>query len=341
MSQFVEVEAEGALGVITLKRPEAINALDLPMILAIDAALDRFAADEAVRVVLLEGEGLKGFCAGGDVRAVRQQLVAGEIEAGLGFFAAEYQVNRKIATFDKPLVALTHGVVMGGGIGLAGHCRFRFTTDDSRFAMPEGAIGFVADVGVNFILAKAMPERALHFLLTGDSVGPASAQSLGLTDCVIPRTEMAAVRSRIALAASAADVEVALTAIMQTDGIHPGEPQSTALADRLAAAYSAHDLPSLLVALDDLQDGAVVAETLRKRCPTSLTATLRSYRASRGAQSIDDVLARDLRLARYMAQRADFIEGVRAVLVDKDHLPVWAPSRFEDVDLPALIAAVG
>jgi len=340
----VEIGIEGGLGVITLNRPEAINALTREMVEAMSRALSGWKGEARVKAVLLEGRGERGFCAGGDVRAVRAGIVAGRTEAALAFFAAEYALNALIANYEKPVVALTHGVVMGGGIGLAGHAGFRFTTMASRFAMPEGAIGFVPDVGVNFILAKAMPERALHFLMTGEPIGPADAVKLGLTDCVIANDRQAGVRERIVAAASTGDVETSLTGIMHSEIVETEPAAMAALAERLAPAYAQEAAEDMVAVIAEMADtDAEIRGVLRvidKRCPTSVVAAVDSYRASRSARDIADVLARDLRLARYMAQRTDFHEGVRAVLVDKDHRPTWSPERIEEVDSQAILELV-
>lgn len=182
MTGQLDVIREGNLGIIALNRPEAINALSLEMIDGITRALEQWADDDEIRLVLFEGRGPRGFCSGGDVRAVRQAVLDGEAAEADAFFAAEYRMNGIIARYPKPLVALTHGIVMGGGIGIAGHCAFRFTTAEARFAMPEAAIGFTCDVGVNFILSKAPVHRALAFAMTGVPVGAADALALGLTD---------------------------------------------------------------------------------------------------------------------------------------------------------------
>ena len=185
MTESIEIATDERLGRISLNRPEAINALNLEMIETITAALLSWREDAQISAVLVDGHGPKGFCAGGDVRAVRAHVLAGTPELADAYFAAEYRMNGLIAAYPKPLIAVTHGVVMGGGIGIAGHCGFRITQPGARFAMPESAIGFFGDVGVNAILAAAPLNRALLFLMTGASVGAADALSLGLADAVV------------------------------------------------------------------------------------------------------------------------------------------------------------
>src|SRR3954470_24916049 len=209
MTTQLEITTDGALGLIALNRPEAINALSLGMIEGIVAALGRWRSDPAIGAVLFTGNGAKGFCAGGDVRAMREHVMAGRAQDTDAYFAAEYGMNGILAAYPKPLVAITHGVVMGGGIGIAGHCGFRITQPGARFAMPESAIGFFADVGVNAILAKAPLNRALLFALSGVSVGPSDALALGLADAVVATDRVAAVRDGLVAAASAPSPEAA------------------------------------------------------------------------------------------------------------------------------------
>lgn len=336
MTGQLDVIREGNLGIIALNRPEAINALSLEMIDGITRALEQWADDDEIRLVLFEGRGPRGFCSGGDVRAVRQAVLDGRAEAGDAFFAAEYRMNGIIARYGKPLVALTHGIVMGGGIGIAGHCAFRFTTSEARFAMPEAAIGFTCDVGVNFILSKAPVHRALAFAMAGVPVGAADALALGLTDCAIDPARVDAVRAGIAAAAGATRIEAALGALMQAEMAPVGEAVLCAAADRHQS-------------LDWTDTAAIVGTAGREpqlaqlalRSPTSLVAIAESHHAARRMVEIAEVLAADLRLARLMSRLPDFAEGVRAVLVDKDHKPQWRPKALEGVDRAAIRAVLG
>lgn len=335
MTGQLDVIREGHLGVIALNRPEAINALSLEMIDGITRALEQWRDDDGIRAVLFEGRGPRGFCSGGDVRAVRQAVISGQPEVSDAFFVAEYAMNGIIARYPKPTVALAHGVVMGGGIGIAGHCAFRFATTEARFAMPEAAIGFVCDVGVNFILAKAPVHRALAFALSGMPVGIGDALALGLADCPIDPSRIEAIRAGIAAAAEAPRVEAALGALMQAEMAPAGDAVLCEAADR-HAHIDWNDIDEVVQAV-----GADAQFTLlTKRSPTSLVAIMASYHAARAMADIADVLALDLRLARHLSRQPDFAEGVRAVLVDKDQRPDWRPKRVDEVDRAALAAIV-
>jgi enoyl-CoA hydratase len=337
MSETVLTQIEGRAGVITLNRPEAINALTPEMIAKISETLDDYLANDAVTLILFEGKGERGFCAGGDVKAARQAVLDGHPEIANDFFADEYAMNLKIATADKPIVALTDGVVMGGGIGLAGHAGYRITTERGRFAMPESAIGLHCDVGANALLAQTQRHRALAFLMSGEIVGAADALALGLTDCVIADNEIFDMREDILVAADGQDVPTAITNCLQARGISPGPAPFVEMVDGIADAFRADSAVEVLARLDALdapgkQVGDLI-DLIKQRCPTSLAVIYESLMAARRELSITTILERDLRLSAWMAQRPDFAEGVRAVIVDKDRNPSWQPDRLDKVDM--------
>lgn len=333
---MIETTTEGRLGIITLNRPQAINALSADMIGAITQTLEHWRSNESVRAVLFEGRGPRGFCAGGDVRAARELMLAGRQAEAEAYFGAEYAMNALIAGYGKPVVALTHGAVMGGGIGIAGHARFRFTSMQSLFAMPEAAIGFVVDTGVNAILARAPVYRALAFLMTGLPVGPADALALGLTDCVVQPEGLENIKSQLIAASDAGDIETAIVGLMQSEGVEAGEPEFCQAADALELAFDEGTAGQVVHAALGSGTEETLGVTLASRSPTSLEAILQSHRAARKASDLAQVLAIDFALARYMISEPDFSEGVRAVLVDKDQKPQWSPADFGGVRVEAI-----
>ena len=335
MTGQLDVSREDHLGIIALNRPEAINALSSEMVHGIIRTLEQWRDDDGIRLVLFEGRGLRGFCAGGDVRAMRQLVLDGRAGEADAFFAAEYFMNGLIATFPKPTVALSHGIVMGGGLGIAGHCRYRFTTPDSKFAMPEAAIGFVADIGINYILAKAPLHRALLFLTSGVTVGPADALALGLSDCVCDPGRREAILGAVAAAAASANPEAALARLIQAEMLAGGDEAFVLAAD----AHTGLDWTDPEAIVAGVTD-PMLAAALAARSPTSLVAILESHLVARRLPGIREILAADLGLAQVMCRWPDFAEGVRAVLVDKDGRPDWQPKDFADVPRPAIRAAI-
>src|SRR5271169_2611995 len=190
------VRREGSAGVIRLNRPKAINALTLDMSLAIDAALDRFEADPAVALVLLEGAGERGLCAGGDIRGLYESSRAGG-DLGKVFWRQEYIMNARIATYPKPYVAFMDGLVMGGGVGLSGHGRHRVVTDKTKLAMPEVGLGFFPDVGGTWLLSRSPGEVGTYFGLTGQTMNGPDAIHAKFADAVVPSSCLAALRETL------------------------------------------------------------------------------------------------------------------------------------------------
>lgn len=339
MTSELDISTDGRLGRIALNRPQAINALSLGMIEGIFAQLTAWQDDPAIAAILFEGNGEKGFCAGGDVRAARALVVGGTPEQADGYFTAEYRMNALIAGYPKPLIALTHGIVMGGGIGIAGHCAFRITQPGARFAMPESAIGFFGDVGVNAILAKAPLNRALLFLMSGISVGPADALSLGLADAVVAPERLAQLRADLVGAAGSSRPADAIVRLMQAESIVADEPSFTALCDSFAL-FAPESPAVVLRAVADIPELSELSQLLAKRSPTSLAATFYSQLEARKLMQVEATLAMDLRLAKLLSRLPDFAEGVRAVLVDKDQKPTWSPASLEALDTAPILAAV-
>jgi enoyl-CoA hydratase len=339
MSDDLHIFTDGHLGRIVLNRPKAINALSLGMIEGITDALETWRKDPAIGAVLVEGAGEKGFCSGGDVRAARALVLEGRPEEADRYFATEYRMNAMIASYPKPLVAYTHGIVMGGGIGIAGHCAMRITLPDARFAMPESAIGFFADVGVNAILAKAPLNRALLFLMSGATVGAADALALGLADTVVSPERTEQLRADIVDAARSRHAGEHIVRLMQAEGVIAGEASFCTKADLLPSRQWASPA-EFLASVGEIPELVEISAMLATRSPGALTATFHAHLAARQMMDVSRTLAMDLRLAAVMARRHDFAEGVRAVLVDKDQAPRWSPARLDDLDPASIMAAV-
>ncbi|ABD88634.1 enoyl-CoA hydratase/isomerase family protein [Rhodopseudomonas palustris] len=325
------VRREGTAGVIRLNRPKAINALTLEMARGIDAALDVFAADPDVALVLLEGAGERGLCAGGDIRTLYNSARQGG-DLGPVFWREEYLLNARIAGFAKPYVALMDGLVMGGGVGISGHGSVRVVSETTKIAMPEVGIGFFPDVGGTYLLSWAPGESGAYFGLTGAIMNSADAIYAGFADVDVPAHQWPALRDALIQArrgASASTVRGIVAGFAATPQPGPAERHR----DQIDAAFAHDTVEQIVAALS--RDGSAFATTtlqaLNSKSPTSLKVALRLLRSARHAPSLEACLVDEYRAALEVFVSADFVEGIRAAVIDKDRSPKWRPSRLEDV----------
>jgi enoyl-CoA hydratase len=308
---------EGAAGTILMNRPRALNALDLGMIEGIAAALRDFRDDPALLLVLLEGAGGRAFCAGGDVRRIRELALAGDAAGVEAFFAAEYAMNLGIADFPKPWISLIDGVCMGGGIGVSVHGSHRIVTEHALLAMPETAIALFPDVGTSFVLPRLPGALGNWLALTGARLKGAEAVEAGLATHFMPRESIPALRAGLLEGDAGAVARFA-------QPVPPG-----AIAAQRAAidrCFGHATLPAIRAALaaEGTEWAAAQHAILDRVSPTSMAVTLELLR--RGAtMDLAACLRMELALTRTVTRHPDFAEGVRAVLVDKDNAPRWAP----------------
>jgi enoyl-CoA hydratase len=324
----VLVRKDNALGRITLNRPKAINALSLEMVRQIQVGLDAFEDDPSVEIVLLDGAGERGFCAGGDIVALQQSAKDGTDDARV-FWSEEYALNARIASFPKPVVAIMDGVVMGGGIGLAGHASHRVATERLVSAMPEVGIGFAPDVGGTWLLSRQDGELGTHLALTGARIGARDAIAAGLADRIVASSAVAELVEELATG----DLEGALDT---AEEVEVEIPDGNLVAGRrwIAEAYAHDTAEEIVAALSARPEKAakVSALGIRSKSPTSVKVTLRALREARGMGSLEDALQQELRISCGFLAHPDFVEGVRAQVIDKDRKPQWAPARLEEVD---------
>jgi enoyl-CoA hydratase len=331
------VRREGSAGIIRLNRPKAINALTLEMSEGIDAALDRFEADPAVAVVVLEGVGERGLCAGGDIRGLYESSRAGG-DLGKRFWRQEYLMNARIAKFPKPYVAFMDGLVMGGGVGLSGHARHRVVTEKTKLAMPEVGLGFFPDVGGTWLLSRSPGEIGAYFGLTGQTMNGPDAIHAGFADAVVPSAKLAALREALTqVRPGTVSGEIALLidgfALRETAG------PVAALQSNIDAWFAHDRMEDIVAALQ--RDGSELAastlKTLNEKSPRGMVVTLKLLRLARTSSSLEQCLVREYRAALQVFASDDFREGVRAAVIDKDRNPRWSPARIEDVT-PEMLA---
>ncbi|GLH76488.1 3-hydroxyisobutyryl-CoA hydrolase [Bradyrhizobium sp. SSBR45G] len=341
MSELVEgdliVRREGSAGIIRLNRPKAINAMTLEMSMGIDAALDQFEADAAVAVVVLEGAGERGLCAGGDIRGLYE---SSKVNGDLGkvFWRQEYIMNARIAAFPKPYVAYMDGLVMGGGVGLSAHGRHRIVTEKTRLAMPEVGLGFFPDVGGTWLLSRAPGELGAYFGLTGQTMNGPDAIHARFADAVVPTEKWPALRevlTKVRPGTLSVEIDrlIAGFAIGETAG--PVAAQQARI-DAWFAHDSMHDIFAALEA-DGSELALATLKTLKEKSPRGMVVTLKLLRLARGATSLEECLVREYRAALEVFRSDDFREGVRAAIIDKDRNPRWSPPDVDQVT-PEMLA---
>ncbi|KVD87486.1 3-hydroxyisobutyryl-CoA hydrolase [Burkholderia ubonensis] len=341
------------IGFLELNRPKALNALSVGMIRTLHAALDAWRDDPEVVAVVVYSPHARAFCAGGDVRFFHDAWQRGDRDAVDTFFIDEYSLNHAIFTYPKPYIALMHGVVMGGGMGISQAARhtggLRVVTDSTKMAMPETRIGLFPDVGMSWFLARTPGAIGRYLAVTGATLDAAGALYAQLADVYVPDSALPALldalrRERFDSGAQAVECVAAAAAAHK---VVP-TPDTSALADARAGIdrhFAQPDLVATLASLDAEQDCAAVDGWVEKAVhamrsqlsPLSMAVSLEVVERARGA-TMADCLRRDLDLTRSTFARGDVIEGVRALIVDKDQQPAWRFKSIADVDRADVLA---
>lgn len=331
------VRREGAAGVIRLNRPKAINAMTLEMSIGIDAALDRFETDPEVALIILEGAGERGLCAGGDIRGLWESSREGG-DLGARFWRQEYVMNARIAKYPKPYVAFMDGLVMGGGVGLSGHASHRVVTDRTKLAMPEVGLGFFPDVGGTWLLSRSPGEIGTYFGLTGQTMNGPDAIHAKFADAVVPAAKWPELRealTKVRRGVTAAEVSKLI------NGFSTGEAKGPVAAKQAAidALFGFDRMEDIVAALrrDGSEFAQATLKTLNEKSPRGMVVTLKLLRLARTASNLEECLVREYRAALEVFRSDDFREGVRAAVIDKDRNPAWSPPRIEDVT-PEMLA---
>ncbi|NRB00209.1 MAG: enoyl-CoA hydratase/isomerase family protein [Rhodobacteraceae bacterium] len=328
----IHIGIDGRAGRITLNRPKALNAVTYDMCLAIEAALDRWRDDDAVDLVIIDAVGDKAFCAGGDLSDMYRTASAGDYEYGRKFWRDEYRLNAKIAAYSKPYVALMQGYTMGGGVGISCHGSHRIVCESSVISMPEVGVGLVPDVGGSWLLARAPGHLGEYLGTTAARMKAADAIYAGFADSFVPRELWDEMCS--ALTADG-DVGV-ITAFTQT----PDASQLEAQQGEVDALFSARSLAETVKRLEG--DGSDLAQktvkALARMSPLSAAVAFDLVRKAREVASLEDALALEYRATSRAAEHGDFVEGIRAVIIDKDNAPKWRHDGIADVAMSEIWA---
>lgn len=322
-------ERAGPAGIITLNRPRQLNALTHGMVQAIMPRLLQWRDDPAVTRIIIKGAGEKAFCAGGDIRALYDLGKAGRVAEARPFWREEYVLNHLLKTFPKPVIALLDGIVMGGGVGMSFHGSHRVASEKLMFAMPEVGIGFFPDVGASYFLPRLESRFGSYLALTGARIGLGDALMLGLVTDSVESARMADVQAALC---TDDDVNKTLARFAMPA---PSAPLLE-YQDMIAEIFSESDLATVMAKVSQMAFGGALfatqtLETMEKKSPTSMAIALEQMRRG-AAMTFAEAMQMEYRIVCRIAEGHDFYEGVRAVIVDKDHAPKWRPARVESLD---------
>lgn len=334
----IHIRTEGHAGRITLHRPKALNALTYQMCLDIEAALDAWRDDDAVKLVVIDAEGDKAFCAGGDIQDLYDTAVAGNFTYGQTFWRDEYRLNEKIFNYPKPYVALMQGFVMGGGVGVSCHGSHRIVCETSQIAMPECGIGLIPDVGGSLMLARAPGRLGEYLGTTGARMDAGNAIYAGFADSYVPKDKWADL----------------LSALVETGDVgaigayvHPAPaPSFCDVQNEVDHHFSSIDLKEVMASLakDDSEFSKAAIKMLAKKSPLSAAATPTLIARVRDVNTIEAALSEEYKFTYRAAQHGDFIEGIKATIIDRTHTPKWRFATLSDVrqsDVNTMLAPLG
>jgi enoyl-CoA hydratase len=323
MTDDIEIRTEGRAGRITLNRPQALNALTWDMCTRIEAALDAWASDDAVAMLVIDAAGDKAFCAGGDIAEMYATGTAGDYEYGRRFWADEYRMNAKLFNFPKPVATFLQGFTMGGGVGVGCHASHRIVCDTSRIAMPECGIGLVPDVGGSLILARAPGRLGEYLGVTAARMGPGDAIHAGFADYFVPLDTWDALKAELC---DTGDWEAVDRAALPAP-----EAPLTARRAEIDALFSGDGLRDIVNALrhagTEFADDTLKA--MGRNSPLSMACAVDLIRRTRGRDTIEGALELEYRFTARAMEHGDFLEGIRAAIIDKDRTPKWRHDSME------------
>lgn len=326
----IYIRTEGSAGRITLTRPKALNAMTYEMCLAIEDAVDRWRDDDAVKLIIIDAEGDKAFCAGGDIQKLYEAGTNGNYDYGRGFWRDEYRLNAKIAEYPKPYIAFMQGFTMGGGVGISCHGSHRIVCETSQIAMPECTIGLVPDVGGSLLLARAPGRLGEYLGTTAARMGPADAIFAGFADTFIPGGKWP---DLIAALCDTGDLSaIAGASATPPDGV------IGALLPQIDTHFAGEALGDILNSLkaDDSDFTASTLKSMARNSPLSMACTVEMIHRLRGQTAdIRKALELEYRFTHRAQEHGDFLEGIRAQVIDKDRNPRWQ----HDLDTPPSLAA--
>jgi len=333
----INIRVEGQIGRITLNRPKALNALTYAMCLEIDAALDAWRDDDAVKMLLIDAVGERAFCAGGDIAEIYASAKRGDYSYGQKFWRDEYRMNAKIFEYPKPVVSMMQGFIMGGGVGVGCHGSMRIVGESSQISMPECAIGLVPDVGGSLILARAPGRLAEYIGTTGVRLAAEDAIFAGFADYFVAEDAWPALVSALIKTGDPALIKMAST----TPDSGEIKAQLTEINELFSGSTLAENILSLESSSSEFAVGAL--KLLQRNAPLSMGCTIEIVQRLRGINDIRKALEMEYRFTHRAMQFADFIEGIRAAIIDKDRKPKWKHALNDDItaDIENMLRPLG
>ncbi|AKI00651.1 enoyl-CoA hydratase/carnithine racemase [Hoeflea sp. IMCC20628] len=326
----IRIRKIGRIGQITLQRPEALNAVTYDMVLAIEAALDGWRDDERVACVLIDAGGHKAFSAGGDLQFMYDTASKGDFEPGRTFWRDEYRLNAKIAAYPKPYIALCQGFTMGGGVGVSLHGSHRVVGESSKIAMPECAVGLVPDVGGTLLLARAPGRLGEYLGITGYRMNASDAILAGFADYFIPEAEWSSLTETL--------IETGDWSVVAALARDPEDGPLMGLRAQVDAHFGKDSLADILASLPGDDWGVATAKSIRAGSPLSTNCTIELVRRARESNYIQAALQQEYRFTSRSASEGDFVEGIRAAIIDKDRNPRWRHASVDDVTAETVAA---
>ncbi|MCX7125691.1 MAG: enoyl-CoA hydratase/isomerase family protein [Gammaproteobacteria bacterium] len=330
MTEDILFETKNHLAKIILNRPQALNALNHAMFPALRMQLEQWKNDNSIKAIIIRSNCEKAFCAGGDIRAIYERRNE-SADALSVYFQLEYETNKAIFHYPKPIIALTQGITMGGGVGISLNTSHCVAAENLRWAMPETMIGFFPDVGATYHLSRLPHFIGTYLALTGSTINAAEASTLSLIKAIVPQQQFDALENKIAASEfNSTDFDV-VTKIINL--FSEKLTENTLNNEKIAACFCFSTVEEIINALknDNTDWSNEILQQLSKRSPTSMKVALRQLALAKN-KTFDEIIAMDFHIAHKMMANHDFFEGVRAAVIDKDKNPQWMPANIADVD---------